>query len=96
MLTITDDIMSLIVAWEEPVSANGPGNITYTVTTTCVDLRTGDTLFSNMMVILSAVEPVSITRTPYTRCSATVTPQTDAGQGPSSSESIDVPEEGRQ
>ena len=51
-------------------------------------------MFISMMVILSAIEPVSITRTPYTRCSATVTPRTDAGQGPSSSESIDVPEEG--
>ena len=95
-LTITDNMTSLFVTWEEPVSANGPGNVTYTVTTTCVELRTGDTLFNNTMVILSALDPVSITRTPYTRCSVTVTPQTDAGQGPSSSETIDVPEKGKQ
>jgi hypothetical protein len=94
MLTVTDDMANLTFTWQEPLAINGPGSITYTVDTSCEDLRTGLTVLSET-VMLSTRE-VTLMRAPYMRCSVTVTPLTDAGQGQSSSASIETPEEGKE
>lgn len=92
MLTITDGmILELVVTWEEPLEPNG--NISYSTDTVCWDLRTGATVFSDAMVMLSMRE-ISIPRAPFTLCEVTVTPQTNAGSGPNTTGSFQTPEEG--
>ena len=83
-----------LISWMEPLIPNGQVN--YLVNLFCTDLFRGtmsDLLTSEMTSDLE----VTVTEEflPYTRCLATVTPQTGAGQGSESNFTLTSAEEGK-
>ena len=91
-LAITDNGINLILSWEEPAELNGV--VTYSVTYTCEGLF-DSRIILNETVVVSDVSPIVISRSPHTLCTVTVTPQTGAGMGNSSTESFQTPEAGK-
>ncbi len=90
-LVITDDATNLVISWNEPAELNG--NISYITTIVCEDLF-DNSIFLNETEVVLLADPIAIARRPYILCSVTVTPQTGAGAGNSSTESFQTPEAG--
>lgn len=90
MLNVTNDPPNLSIKWAEPAQPNG--NISYVVTVLCQDRLSGGTNLNTTLVVQSREAVVA--RSPFSGCIVTVIPQTGAGRGPSSNQSLLVPEEG--
>lgn len=90
-LSISDNTTNLIISWEEPSEPNG--NISYIRTLVCTDLFNGS-VFLNETIVVLFVSEVVLSQRPFIMCTVTVTPQTGAGRGNSSTESIQTPEAG--
>ena len=89
-LLLSDNTTNILVMWEEPAEPNG--NINYVVSIMCETLHDG-VIFHNATVETLARE-LAAPREPFSECEVTVTPQTGAGMGPSSMDTIRTPEEG--
>ena len=89
-LTLSDNFTHILGSWDEPAEPNG--NINYTSTIICMTLHDNMTYYS--MTLETLIRELTAPREPFSECEVTVTPQTGAGMGPSSVDTIQTDQEG--